>query len=60
MLLKSVDMLANMPKIMTTKNLHIFPKVKYKESARILQFLLKISLKQRYTAKNSEKGKTTK
>lgn len=53
-------MLANMPKIMTTKNLHIFPKVKYKESARILQFLLKISLKQRYTAKNSEKGKTTK
>ena len=47
MLLKSVDMLANIPKIMTTKNLHIFPRVKYKESASILQFLLNINLKQR-------------
>lgn len=60
MLLKSVCMLATRPNAMRINILSIFPKVKYSESARILQFLLNISLKQKYTAKNSENGNTTK
>lgn len=60
MLLKSVDIFPIMPKIIMTKNLKIFPNVKYKESAKILQFLLRISLKHKYTEKNSENGKIAK
>lgn len=59
-LLKSVDMLPIIPKIIMTKNFKMFPNVKYKESARILQFLLRISLKHKYTEKNSENGKIAK
>lgn len=60
MLLKSVAILANRPKIITIKCLQMFPNVKHNESAKILQFLLNISLKHKYTAKNYEKGRTTK
>lgn len=47
MLLKSVCMLATNPNAMRISILSMFPSVKYKESARIWQFLLKMSLKQK-------------
>jgi len=60
MLLKSVEMFAISPNMMIIKNFKMLPNVKYRESAKILQFLLKINLKHKYTEKNSEKGKTKK
>jgi len=60
MLLKSVEIFAIIPITIIIKNFTILPKVKYKESARILQFLLNINLKHKYTEKNYENGNTTK